>query len=63
MATTKNVAHYLNKIPCNKTRQAVQKVFELLVADNVTNAAVFAAHTHDSSASAETTSFTTTLAS
>jgi len=63
MATTKNIAYYCNRIPCEQTRKAVQAIMELIVADNVTNAAVFAAHDHNSSASTEDSSFTTTLAS
>jgi len=37
---------YVNRIPDRVTRDAVRKIVAILVADNVANAAAYAAHVH-----------------
>ena len=46
MATTKNIAWFVNQIPEDRTRRAVQAIVEKIIADGVTNKAIFDAHVH-----------------
>lgn len=52
MAHDSEIAYYINQIPNDRTRRAVQKVFELIVADMVANKAAFDDHTHGCDGSA-----------